>query len=367
MLRDSYLIAGERNILQITANILFFIDSWGQATTVINNTLLIHGGKKDSTYSYSSAPNIAELLSLDLSSSFSLSSPPWTALNTTNAPSVAFHTLTPYSGQQFLLFGGDPGPGVALSTQNDSAAVLDLAAGSWTVPTDGWATEPMRRQYHSATPCNSQVIIIGGEKVDGSDYGFRESYLFSPNPTSTPSFSLLNGNIPTDFVGHAALTLPNGTLLLLGGYSHTSHSLLSLKTLYTLDIASGTWGEVETSSEPTPTPSNTTTTPESTPTEAPPSSQTWPATNTSQDTTPYDGDGIPTRRRNFAAVLVGDDQVLIHGGADAGLQQAQGDAFVLNLSSCQWKELPTLGQALGNRWGHTAVASGTSVLFAFGQ
>jgi len=123
---------------------------------------------------------------------------------------------------------------------------------------------------------------------------------------------------------------------------------------------------VETAAEPTATPP-TTTTPESTPTEAPPSSETWPATNTSQDTTPYDGDGIPTRRRNFAAVLVGDDQVLIHGGTDAGLQQAQSDAFILNLSSCQWKELPTLGQALGYRWGHTAVASGNSVLFAFGQ
>jgi N-acetylneuraminic acid mutarotase len=344
---------------------------------VINNTLLIHGGKKDTTYSYSSAPNIAELLSLDLSSSFSLSSPPWILLNTTNAPSVAFHTLTPYSGNQLLLFGGDPGPSVALSTQNDSAALLDLTTGgtgTWTVPTDGWASEPMRRQYHSATPCNSQVIIIGGEKVDGSDYGFNESYLFSPNPTSTPIFSQINGNMPSDFVGHATVTLPNGTLLIIGGYSYASQSLLSLQTLYTLNTASGTWGMVETAAEPTATPSTTTTPPEITPTteatptaEAPPSSETWPATNTSQDTTPYDGDGIPTRRRNFAAVLVGDDQVLIHGGADAALQQAIGDAFILNLSSWQWKELPTLGQALGDRWGHTAVASGTSVLFAFGQ
>jgi Galactose oxidase, central domain len=152
--------------------------------------------------------------------------------------------------------------------------------------------------------------------------------------------------------------------------------LQSLKTIYTLDIASQTWGVVETSAEPLPAPSTTTPPPppppppETTSTDAPPSSQSWTAPDPSQpsnDTTPYDGDGIPTRRRNFATVLVGNDQVLIHGGADAALQQPCGDAWVLNLSSSQWKELPTLGQALGGRWGHTAVASGKSVLFAFGQ
>jgi len=354
---------------QITASILPINDSWGQATTVLNNTLLIHGGKQDPTnsYSYSSAPNIAELLSLDLSSSFSLSSPPWTVLNTTNAPAVAFHTLTPFSNHQLLLFGGDPGPADPLSTQNDSAAVLDLATGgtgTWTLPPDGWAGEPMRRQYHSATVYNSQAVITGGEKVDGSDYGFTDSYLFSPNPNSTPTFAQLpemNSSFLSDFVGHAALTLPNGTILLLGGYSHMSHSLRSLKSVYTLDIASGTWAEVPTIPEPTSTPS-TTALPDPLPTSDP-----GPDTETSPDPTPDDGEGIPARRRNFAAVLVGNDQILIHGGADAELQQAIGDAFILQLSSCQWKQISNLSEALGNRWGHSAVAIGTSVLFAYGQ
>ena len=293
---------------------------------------------------------------------------------------MAFHTITASSANQLLLFGGDPGPTTALSTQNDSAAILDLATGdtgTWSLQADGWASEPMRRQYHAATLYNSQVVITGGEKVDGSDFGFKDTYLFTPNPTSTPTFSQLSTSYDgPDFVGHAALALPNGTLLLLGGYSHALQGLQPLTTLHTLDIASGTWGQVTTSPQPDPAPSVPNTTPAdntpatTTPTDpAPtdnPAPESPPASSPTPDPTPEDGWGIPTRRRNFAAVLVGDNQVLIHGGADARLQQATGDAFILNLATCEWKELPKLSQALGDRWGHSAVAVGKSVFFTFG-
>ncbi|KIM21385.1 hypothetical protein M408DRAFT_105395, partial [Serendipita vermifera MAFF 305830] len=341
---------------------------WGQATTVVNTKLLVHGGKTDSTnsYSYTSAPNTAQLLSLDLSSSFEVSNPPWTTLNTANAPSVAFHTITAYSANQILLFGGDPGPSTALSTQNDSAAILDLATGetgTWSVQTDGWASEPMRRQYHAATLYESQVIITGGEKVDGSDSGFKDSYLFTPNSGSDPTFSQFATTYDgPDLVGHAALALPNGTLLLLGGYSHDLHALQPFTTVHTLDIAAGRWGQVTTSPEPEPSP----TSPDTVAPQAPASSGDAPAPDPTPDPTPEDGWGVPTRRRNFAAVLVGDNKILIHGGVDAGLQQARGDAYILDLSTCHWKELPKLNQAVGDRWGHSAVAVGNSVFFAFG-
>lgn len=276
------------------------------------------------------------------------------------------------------MFGGDPGPSAALSTQNDSAAILNLATGdtgTWSIQADGWAGEPMRRQYHAATLSNSQIVITGGEKVDGSDYGFKESYLFTPSPSSNPTFSPITTSYDgPDLVGHAALTLPNGTLLLLGGYSHALHALQPFTTIHTLDIASGRWGQVSTAPQPQPQPDPSSAAPDTQTPDSPTSSEDTPASNPTPDPaptpvpdpTPEDGWGIPIRRRNFAAVLISNNKVLIHGGVDAGLQQARGDAYILDLSTNYWRELPKLSQALGNRWGHSAVAVGSSVFFAFG-
>ncbi|PVG04485.1 galactose oxidase [Serendipita vermifera] len=299
---------------------------WGQAATVIGNILLIHGGKTDpdNSYSYTSAPNTAQLLSLDLSTSFSLDSPPWTTVYAPNTPALAFHTITSYSMNELLLFGGDGGPDLALSTRNDSAGTLWLsgnANATWTTRPDGWAGQPMRRIYHSANSYNGKVVITGGERADGSHSAFREPYVFQSWTASFSEGATDNG--PPDLVGHAAITLPNGTMLLFGGHSESAAQLQPLNTIYTYNHFEGTWSSFTTQ-----------------------------------------GDVVPEPRRNFAAVLVGSDSLIIHGGTDG--ENPRGNGFMFSLLSQQWRALPALGTELGARWDHSAFAVGQYAFFVYG-
>ncbi|CAG7849083.1 SubName: Full=Uncharacterized protein {ECO:0000313/EMBL:CCA67065.1} [Serendipita indica DSM 11827] len=302
---------------------------WGQATTVIGSTILVHGGKLDqnNSFSYSSAPNTAQLLSLDLSSGFTLDNPPWGDVDAPNGPALAFHSITAFSQQELLFFGGDPGPELPLSTRNDSAGTLWYAGhrGTWKTYPDGWAQQPMRRQYHSANSFHGRVFITGGEKVDGSDFGFRDPYVFNPWVSGSQFSALSSDASPPDLVGHSTITLPNGTLFVLGGYSRSTQQLQPLNTVYTYNIWDGSWSSFNTN-----------------------------------------GDVVPTGRRNFAAVLVGTDSVLIHGGADGSFLQGRSDGFLLSFSSRTWTSLPALDQALGARWDHAAFGIGNSVFFAYG-
>src|SRR5260370_2050170 len=90
-----------------------YVHRWGQAYTTTSNKLIIHGGKVDpqNKYSYYSAPNTDELISLDLTSSFPVANPPWQLLaggylskSPVGSPRIAFHTLTAFNDQNLLGF-----------------------------------------------------------------------------------------------------------------------------------------------------------------------------------------------------------------------------------------------------------------------
>ena len=290
--------------------------------------MYIHGGKIDqnNAYSYNSAPNTNELLALNFGRSFDLSSTPWITLNATGGPLVAFHTITAYSTSQALVFGGDAGTSVPLPTRNDSAWQLTIngASASWTSRGEGWADQPMRRQFHSSVLYKDIVYITGGEKVDGSGLAFSQLYAFNPSGPTFTAIAAVNG--PPDLVGHAALALGDGRIVVLGGLSRSTSALLPLDTVYIYDAAQSSWSTMTIGGSPTPVP-----------------------------------------RRNFAATVIDVDKILIHGGADAPLQTALSDGAILDLKKRQWSAVPTLNQALGSRFDHTAVTVGTSVFFFFGE
>jgi len=290
--------------------------------------LYIHGGKIDqnNAYSYNSAPNTDELLALNFGKSFDLGSTPWSILNATGGPSVAFHTITAYSTSQALVFGGDAGTSVPLPTRNDSAwqLTIDGASASWTSRGEGWADQPMRRQYHSSIGYKDIVYITGGEKVDGSGLAFAQPNAFNP---SGPTFTAIAAaNNPPGLVGHAALSLGDGRIVILGGLSRSTNALLPLDTVYIYDVAQSSWS-----------------------------------------TLAIGGSSIPVPRRNFAATVIDTDRILIHGGADASFQTALSDGAILDLKKLQWSAVPALNQSLGSRFDHTAVTVGTSVFFFFGE
>ncbi|EGN98753.1 hypothetical protein SERLA73DRAFT_73355 [Serpula lacrymans var. lacrymans S7.3] len=308
------------------------IPRWGQASALLEDVLYIHGGMTDpyNQYSYTSAPPTNELLALPLTSSFNTSLPPWKLLNATNSPALVWHTLSAFNTSAFLLFGGLPGPNspTVLTDLNDSSIIITTSISpSFLLEPQDWASQPMRRMHHSVSSSAGLLYLTGGQKADGSNTAFGDDYLFTPN---NPSFALLPAtNSPPDITGHTSLIL-NNQLIIFGGFSPSLNTLIPFTTIWTLDIS------------------------------ASPSSQSWSVLPVSNNT-------LPTSRRAFAAVVLADAKILIHGGADAELQNTYSDGWILDTTQnpMVWQSVAVLSQ-LGERRDHFAVAWGGMVIFGFG-
>ena len=287
--------------------------------------------------SYTSAPNTNDLFSLDLSTSFDVANPPWVYesgsqdASTSQGPSVAWHSLTSYSNNRALVFGGDGGPDMPIETNADSAWILNSNSFKWTWETANWAGEPIRRMYHSAASSSKSVWITGGQKADGSGIAFQDTIEFSGSGNNAAFVTLPapNGTLPLDLLGHRSIMLPSGMLFVLGGYSPSQSALISMSVLHYLDTTSNTptWGNLTLQGE------------------------------------------VPSPRRNFAIALLSNNQILIHGGGDATLQNLYSDGAILNLqmTPISWVSAPALGDTLGAFIDHMAIGVGNSVLFGFGE
>jgi predicted secreted protein len=135
-----------------------------------------------------------------------------------------FHTATLLPAGQVLVVGGEGASGSV-------AEIYDPTSGAWR------ATASLRspRQYHSATLLPSgKVLVAGGQYWVGSGYLFlNAAELFDPvTGTWTTTGSMARGRN-----GHSATVLPNGKVLVAGGYS--TGGPIAAAELY--DPASGTW------------------------------------------------------------------------------------------------------------------------------
>lgn len=308
---------------------------WAQAVALLDSTLYVHGGLSDpfNSYSYTSAPEVSDLLVLDLSMSFNASSPPWQLFSSSSSPTLAWHTLSAFNTTELLLFGGQPGPNspTVLTTLNDSSGLLlvsDKSSPSFLMEPQNWANEPMRRMRHASSFTDGKVWIVGGEQADGSGNAFSEHYYFNP---SSPEFVQLlsSSSAPPDIFGHASLVLPDGRLLVLGGYCVSCSELVPMSTVWSLDTRQDppVWEELSISDQLLPSP-----------------------------------------RRDFAAVVLSNGWILIHGGGDAQLQTTYNDGWILDTrqNPMVWESVPALAQ-LGERKDHFAVQAGGYVIFGFGE
>lgn len=313
---------------------------WGQAVALVQDVLYVHGGRTDpyDSFAYSSAPISNDLFSLSLSTPFNPSSPSFQYLggcsncSAPQGPAVAWHTLTPYNSSSLLLFGGATGPNSpgVLPTNPDSAALLDVSNKTdafWDYETQSWADEPMRRIHHTAVLAEGRVWIVGGEKADGSGSAFSEHYVFDPQQSSFTQMPSTNG--PPDVTGHQSVVLPNGHLLVFGGYSPSQNTLIPFSTMWIIDT-----------------------------TQTSPSWSTATVTSTN----------LPSPRRAFSAALVDSGKILIYGGADAHLQSSLQDGWILDTTQTPmtWTSVSALSQ-LGPRRDHFAMGLGSVVLFGFGE
>lgn len=306
---------------------------------LLENVLYVHGGLTDQydQYSYTSAPPTSEVFSLDLSISFSVTSPPWQLLSntttTSSSPALGWHSLSAFDTSTFLLFGGQPGPNsqTVLTSLNDSAALVsayDRMDPSFIMEPQNWAGQPTRRIRHSASSNSGKVWIVGGEKADGSGNSFYDHYVFNP---ASQEFDMLplGGNAPPDIYGHASLVLPDGRLIVLGGYCVSCGGLVPMSTIWSLDTTQTTLA--------------------------------WDMISVSTST-------LPSPRRDFAAAVLATGEIIIHGGGDSTLQATYSDGWILNTTQnpMVWQEAQPL-QQLGARKDHLAIQYNGQVLFTFGK
>ena len=135
-----------------------------------------------------------------------------------------FHTATLLQSGQVLVVGGEGDTGAI-------AELYDPAYGTWRVT----ASLASPRQYHSATLLPSgKVLVAGGQYWVGSGYVFRNSAELYDTVTGTWTAT---GSMSSGRNGHTATLLPNGTVLVAGGYS--TGGPIAAAELY--DPGSGAW------------------------------------------------------------------------------------------------------------------------------
>ncbi len=163
--------------------------------------------------------------------------------------------------------------------------------------------------------------------MTGQALDFRTTMFLTRILSRSPQLPSVNG--PPDIYGHASAVLSDGRLLVFGGYCQSQAQLLPFSTIWSMSTtnASPSWSNLSISS-----------------------------------------DNLPAPRRAFATVWLSDDRILIHGGADAELQNSFSDGWILDTSKnpMTWSNVSALSD-IGPRRDHFAIESGSSVLIGFGQ
>lgn len=268
-------------------------------------------------YTYSSAPNSADVVLLDVSAPFAAASLPW-SMSATAGPTHAWHTLSPLSATSGLFFGGDGGTAEPTQTLTDSSYILSLDGTNVSIArqASAWAAQPMRRIHHAAASLGTRTYVTGGLKDDGSGTASSEVYVFD---SATNAFEP-GPALPFTLYHHTAAMLSNGTLVLLGGATVSAVTggpeAASMSSLYLLDTAA--------------------------------SAASW--------TSRAIGGTAPTGRRGATAVIKADGSALyVFGGGDVGLVAVDDAAWKLDLAALSWTRITANNGASGSGHGSRQV------------
>jgi len=184
------------------------------ATLLPSGLILITGGTMSSGHAVT-VLNTAEVYN-PVANTF-------TALTATMTAARAGHTATLLPNGRVLITGGYnnlPGP-----ADLNTAELYDPVANAFTALT---ATMTTARADHTATLLpNGQVLLTGGENASNTIINTAELY----DPVAN-TFTALTATMTTARGAHTATLLPNGQVLLTGGLGNTSFTPVSTAEVY---------------------------------------------------------------------------------------------------------------------------------------
>jgi N-acetylneuraminic acid mutarotase len=193
------------------------------ATLLFNGKVLVAGGNQSDT------TPVVDLSSTEL---YEYASGLWTntgALNTARSG----HTATLLATGNVLVAGGSQSFGVNLS----SAELYDPTRGTW-APTGSMTTN---RYNHTATLLpNGKVLVVGGGNGVFPDPNYlSNAEVYDPITRGW----VQTGKLITPRASHKATLLPNGKVLVTGGvgFNYTNLSFLYLSSAELYDPATETW------------------------------------------------------------------------------------------------------------------------------
>ena len=208
-------------------------NSWAAATpmlqaraypatvTLRDGSVLVVGGSRDG-------------LPLDSAERYFPDSVSWVSAGTMKVPRTHATATVLKDGRVLVAGGGSDGSSASKST--NTAEIFDPATGNWTL-TDSMA---FSRALHTATLlADGEVLVTGGASTyHGSKGTVRATAeIYDPQAATWRAA----GPISVPRYHHTAVRLPDGRVLIAGGWSFTTNSDPSLATAEIYDPATDTW------------------------------------------------------------------------------------------------------------------------------
>ncbi|CAG8487766.1 16913_t:CDS:2 [Gigaspora margarita] len=288
--------------------------SCGHASVLVDRKLYISGG----IFFESGPVNLNDFFYLDVSQNFTITALPWNNLIFTGAPQNAITSACSGGNNNDLIFifGGLNN----VYENSPFTSKFDISNQYWTNVTSG-ENEPTKRDSIACAKFNhGSIEIFAG--FNQHQIITNEFWIFN---SLELTWSLSNAsNAPQSFWGYCAITLPDETILYIGGAIYEAFESVPMNNLQLYDT----------------------------------SSNTWKSLNTTGPT--------PPGRRYFSAVLTSDKRIIIFGGKGDD-ESVLGDLWILDAESYQWSagNIPNPnGIAL---WMHTANLVDNYMIVAFGK
>ena len=147
--------------------------------------------------------------------------PVFAAISATLVTGRAEHAATLLGNGQVLITGGFATATLAPDPALASAELYNPATNAFTSVT---GTMQARRTNHTATLlANGQVLLAGGQDDNNGD-GLASAELYDP---ATQTFTAVAAAMTSPRGGHGAALLPDGKVLLVGGFNNSSVALNS--------------------------------------------------------------------------------------------------------------------------------------------